>query len=115
MLRKAGAWLWKTSEVVDFEIGQTPNLERRTQVRLLTRFAGEKILLDDSIIQRADTLKQQHGFKAYDALHLACAEAGEVSVFLTTDDRLLKRAQKNRQVLNIDVRNPLDWLQEHIS
>ena len=109
-----GKWHWKSSEVVQFEIDQTPNTERRTQVSLLTRFASEVILIDDSIIQRAEIL-QDHGFKTYDAMHLACAESANASIFLTTDDRLLKRAQQKRKILNTDVRNPLDWLQEQLN
>jgi len=42
------------------------------------------------------------------ALHLACAEQRQVDVFLTTDDRLLRRAQ--RLSISITVENPLIWL-----
>ena len=108
-----GKWIWKSSEVVQFEISQTPNLERRAQVQLLTNFADETIVIDELIIQRAEIL-QNNGFKAYDALHLACAESAKSSVFLTTDDRLLKRAQKTKNLLKVSVHNPLNWLQEQL-
>lgn len=49
-------------------------------------------------------------FKALDALHIACAEAGKADVILTTDDDLIKRA--SRSVLNVDVKNPCVWLLE---
>jgi len=52
------------------------------------------------------------GFSAFDALHLACAESGEVDVFLTTDDRLLRKAGTYAKQLRVRVENPLTWLRE---
>ncbi len=46
----------------------------------------------------------------HDALHLAFAEAGDADVFLTTDDRLLRKAKKFQSILNIEVENPTIWL-----
>lgn len=48
----------------------------------------------------------------FDALHLACAESGNASVFLTTDDKLLSLAIRLSQQLRIRVENPLVWLNE---
>ncbi|MCA2812513.1 MAG: hypothetical protein IM477_08160 [Microcystis sp. M090S1] len=48
----------------------------------------------------------QLGFKFYDALHLAFAEAGGADIFLTTDDRLLRKAQQYRDPINVMVENP---------
>jgi predicted nucleic acid-binding protein len=48
----------------------------------------------------------QLGFKFYDALHLAFAEAGGADIFLTTDDRLLRKAQQYRDSINVMVENP---------
>ncbi|BAG03619.1 hypothetical protein [Microcystis aeruginosa] len=52
----------------------------------------------------------QLGFKFYDALHLAFAEAGGADIFLTTDDRLLRKAQQYRDSINVTVENPVIWL-----
>ena len=46
--------------------------------------------LNDSLKSRALALEQA-GFKALDALHLACAEAAGTERFLTCDDRLIRR------------------------
>ena len=54
------------------------------------------------------------GFKEKDALHLACAESGEADLFLTTDDRLLRRAQRYQAQLYSQVKNPETWLREMI-
>ena len=52
------------------------------------------------------------GFKWFDALHLACAESSKTDVFLTTDDRLLRRGNRFRALLQVRVENPYNWLQE---
>ena len=54
------------------------------------------------------------GFKPFDALHLACAESGNADVFLTTDDRLIKRSKRFISELRVRVENPLSWLLEVI-
>lgn len=52
------------------------------------------------------------GFKWFDALHLACAESGKADIFLTTDDRLLRKAKRLSSDLRVRVENPYTWLQE---
>ena len=54
------------------------------------------------------------GFRAMDALHIASAEAAEVDVFLTCDDRLLRRAKRYSRQLNIRVENPIRFITEGI-
>ena len=49
-------------------------------------------------------------FKFQDALHLAFAKAGEADIFLTTDDRLLRKAKQYKKTLKIEVENPTIWL-----
>lgn len=102
-------WQWIWGEVVNYEIQQTPEPERRTQLSLLTRYANQFVTLNNTMIERAAALQQQ-GFHLYDALHLACAESAQATVFLTTDDKLLKRAKLQQSHLHIPVKNPLDWL-----
>jgi hypothetical protein len=52
------------------------------------------------------------GFATYDALHIACAERGEVDVLLTTDDRLIRLGKRHSSELKVRVENPLSWIQE---
>lgn len=61
--------------------------------------------VDDSVRQRAEALEQQ-GLKAIDALHVACAEAAGCELFLTCDDRLIRRYE--HEVLQ--VLNPVDFV-----
>lgn len=110
---ESGEWQWFTSEVVNFEIQQTPNAERRYEVQLLTRHAQQQILLTPAITQRTAELKRL-GFTTYDAFHLACAEAVPVEVLLTTDDAMLKRSRRMPSMLRIQLQNPLEWLWEQV-
>jgi hypothetical protein len=46
-------------------------------------------------------------------LHLAFAEAAAVTVFLTTDDQLLRKARNYINDVKINVANPVNWLMEN--
>ncbi|XOF32743.1 MAG: PIN domain-containing protein [Candidatus Electrothrix sp. YB6] len=67
--------------------------------------------LDDDIYALAEKLKHL-GIKSYDALHLCCAKKAGADVLLSTDDKLVKKSQKNKDVLDITVDNPLNWLRK---
>lgn len=108
---KIQEWEWVSSEVVDFEIHQTPDSERRFRAELVSRHASHKVLLDAGAIVRGKELEQL-GFRPYDALHLACAEKAGVDVFLTTDDALIRYANREARFIKVRVNNPLLWLKE---
>jgi predicted nucleic acid-binding protein len=108
---EADDWEWISSEVIDFEVDQTPDPERRRRVQLLASHAHRSIAIGQPETERAQQF-ESWGFAAYDALHLACAENGGADVFLTTDDRLLRQAAAYAEELRIRVENPLTWLRE---
>jgi len=110
---RSGNWEWISSEVVDFEVGQTPDMERRDRVAALIRYADERVTIETTVVTRASKLEAV-GFGVYDALHLACAEHAKVDVFLTTDDNILRLANDNCGLLEVRVGNPLTWLKEVI-
>jgi hypothetical protein len=106
-------WEWVSSEVVDFEILQTPNMERRARTWLIVQRADHKVLVDQAVVQRGREMEAM-GFGPYDSLHVACAERGKVDVFLTTDDRLIALALRHSSRLEVKVSNPLLWIREVI-
>jgi hypothetical protein len=108
---QAGALEWVSSEVVDYEIGVNPDSTRRSRVAAVAAGAARSRQLEDADERRGQELEAL-GFKAFDALHLACAEAVGADVFLTTDDKLLAKASRQAAVLRVVVRNPLHWLLE---
>ena len=106
-----GEWEWISSEAVAYEINRTPNEERQERLWSLESRSTQRLQLTESILQQAEQL-QHLGFTTYDALHLSFAISTDVDVFLTTDDKLLKRAQRYQEEITIRVANPLSWLQE---
>lgn len=99
------------SDVVDMEIAANRDPERRRRVQVLARLATERVSTSRDVLQRGDALEEM-GFDAYDALHLACAEAAGADVLITTDDRFEKRARRLQNELSVRVANPLTWIQE---
>lgn len=85
---------------------------RKQQVLNLLAIAKIEVTVTEIHIKRAHNL-QDLGFQAFDALHLACAEAARVDAFLTTDDRLLRRATSYSDRLGVLVANPVSWTLEN--
>ncbi len=110
---QGGDWQWTSSEVVDYEIEQTPDPVKRARISRLASMVQHSVLVEDKMVERAIEL-QALGFKAFDALHLACAESGGAEIFLATDDQLLRQASRVADRLLIRVENPLIWLREVI-
>ncbi len=106
-------WILLGSEVIDLEISRMPDGERKQKVGLLSSIARLRVVVGDAVERRAVELERL-GFKAFDALHIACAEAGGADVLLTTDDRLLRKARQNRRALKVRVENPVKWLMEEM-
>lgn len=104
-------WQILGSEVIDDELEQTPAGERKRQMMLWASLAITRISITEQVKSRGRELAAL-GFKAYDASHIACAEAANTDVFLTTDDRMLRLAARHRGMLQVRVENPLRWVQE---
>lgn len=108
---ESGAWLWMGSDVLELELEQTPDGERRGRTLALCSLISRSVRVGEREARRANEL-QAMGFQAFDALHLACAESARCQVLLTTDDRLLRLAARKGRDLRVKVENPLDWLTE---
>jgi predicted nucleic acid-binding protein len=104
-----GSWVLVSSDVLLFEINNAPEVQRSNILQLMAQLASETIPLTEAIKQQANHY-QAAGIQAFDAFHLASAE-GKVDIFLTTDDKFLKKAQQIL-ALQVKVLNPLQWLEE---
>ena len=102
---------WIGSDVLVYELGQTKDAERRERLILLAGQSKQTIETTEKILDRAETIESS-GFESYDAIHLASAEQAKVDIFLTTDDNLLKIANRNKQLFPFVVINPVKWLEE---
>lgn len=106
-----GYWHWFSSTVLSDEIEQTADLTKRSRIESLLAHAHQTILAGADIETRGQNLELL-GFGRMDALHIACAEIGEVDILLTTDDKLVSRAERYQVQLSVRVENPSTWLQE---
>jgi predicted nucleic acid-binding protein len=102
---------WIGSDVLNFEIDQISDLGHRNRVKLLFMYIHQYIRIEQTEVDRAKYLESL-GFGSFDALHIVCAESGEADIFLTTDDKLLKKAKRFSRKLHVKIINPLMWLKE---
>lgn len=108
---REGKATWVGSTALEIEISRNPDADRRRDVSALLALANEVVVPRSRSAERAAFL-QTLGFDPFDALHLACAEQGQVDVFLTTDDDLVRRAGRRTTELRTRVCNPVSWYRE---
>lgn len=70
--------------------------------------------MDAAVRAQAEEL-ERFGFRALDALHIACAEMALSDVLLTTDDRMLAKAKEFRRSLHVRVESPIIWLMKVVT
>ena len=104
-----GGWTLLSSGTIDFEIAQITNIEIQEQINTLYASASEHTNLTEEVIARAKDF-QTSNIKHFDSLHMALAEGANADIFLTTDDRLIKRAQNTDTRTRVS--NPVIWLME---
>ena len=105
----AGKLKLASSDIIDDELSQMPDDERREKVELLLDASSKHVSLTTNIERRA-TQFHKWNITPLDALHLAAAEAAHADYFLTTDDYLLRRAHRHADELKVRVENPAKWL-----
>ncbi len=99
------------SAALEAEIDRTPDPLRKQQVLDSLAIANIRISSTKAVLARATVLVAL-SFKTFDAFHLACAEAADADVFLTTDDRLVRKAANYQDMLKVQVTNPVNWIME---
>jgi predicted nucleic acid-binding protein len=108
-----GLWEGVSSPVILYEISKMSDKDRAIEVGLMVAKMRVAVKLTNVVHQRALAIEAL-GFSGVDALHLACAEFGKADVFLTTDDRLQKRAVRHQHNIKIEVDNPLRWFERMV-
>jgi predicted nucleic acid-binding protein len=101
---------WYFSPFLRLEIERNPDPMRRIRaLDLLTSAKGIISPTKDTVAEaeRLITL----GFARFDALHAALAHEAQIDWFITTDDRLLRAANRHLQTYRPILVNPVDWLQ----
>jgi predicted nucleic acid-binding protein len=80
------------SATLDFECGNNPYEEHRHAIHQWRNLAVSIVVADATVVSNAIDLAK-HGLGHYDALHIASAKAGKADLFVTTDDRLIKKVR----------------------
>jgi len=106
----SGEWRLACSAVLLYEVSRIADQTRRQGIRNLLGYAEPAQPLTTGIELRAGQLCAA-GFKQMDALHIASAEELKTDAFLSTDDRLVTRAQTVH--LSIPVSNPIIFNTTH--
>jgi predicted nucleic acid-binding protein len=107
----AGDLVDYSSEMARIEIGLMPDADRRGKVSAFLPGNDRIIPLNAVLLDRAEEL-QRLGFALADAVHLAAASSLSVDVFVTVDDRLLRRARRNAGQFGFRALNPAELLEE---
>jgi predicted nucleic acid-binding protein len=88
-----------------FENDRNPREDRRLATALWLQKAGRSVDVTPAVEDRARLLRSL-GFGPLDALHLAFAEDAQARWFVTTDDRLIRKALEQRDHMQIEVVRP---------
>jgi predicted nucleic acid-binding protein len=104
-------WIWIGSDALIYEIEQNTDTERKERLTLLAKETSQTVEITEKVLEQSEKL-ESFGFDEFDAIHLASAEGANVDIFLTTDDNLLKVANRNKNLLSFTVINPVKWLEE---
>lgn len=102
-------WTLITSDFIDREVDNISNVEQNEKIRIILSTAKIKVVDSGQLDSRIEELKKM-GFKTFDAAHIASAERAKADIFLSTDDRLVKRAKRYPENIRVKVENPLIWL-----
>ena len=94
------------SHILEYENMQNPFIERRNAIIEWKKIAAENIGGAKNVVARASEFTL-HGVKSKDALHIACAIEGKAEYFLTTDDNLLNKLAKTKELIVI---NPVNFI-----
>ncbi len=105
---------WIASTVVRTELEGNPNQPKREVSLALLAFASGLVAPQEATRYRAGALEAK-GFGAFDALHLASAEAAKADCLLTVDDRFISLATRLQADVSLPVLNPVDWLERRSS
>jgi predicted nucleic acid-binding protein len=96
------------SYILDYENNKNPYQERKERIKSWKKYATEDIQENSALIEKAKLLNKK-GLQKIDSLHIACAILAKCEYFLTTDDKILKRA---KLINDINVDDPIGFIKE---
>jgi predicted nucleic acid-binding protein len=108
---RSGKFQLVWSYILDYENNQNPYQERKVRIKKWKEYAISDIEETSELIETASLLNQK-GIQKIDSLHIACAILSKCEYFLTTDDKILRRA---KQIDDINIDDPIGFIKEVLS
>lgn len=108
---RSGKFQLVWSYILDYENNQNPYQERKVRIERWKEYAISNIEETSELIETASLLNQK-GIQKIDSLHIACAILSKSEYFLTTDDKILRRA---KQIDDINIDDPIGFIKEVLS
>ncbi|OIP42316.1 PIN domain protein [Candidatus Desantisbacteria bacterium CG2_30_40_21] len=99
------------SYILDYENNRNPYIERNVRISGWKKYAIQDIEENPEVLKTANLLNQI-GIQKIDSLHISCAVFSKCDYFLTTDDKILQRAD---QVDYIKINDPIGFIKEVLS
>lgn len=96
------------SYILDYENSKNPFQERKEQIIKWKKYSITDIEENTEIIKTAIALNSK-GLQKMDSLHIACAIFANADYFLTTDDKLIKKANTLTEIKTLD---PIDFIKK---
>jgi predicted nucleic acid-binding protein len=96
------------SYILDYENSKNPFQERKEQIIKWKKYAIADVEENTNIINTAILLNNK-GLQKMDSLHIACAIFAKADYFLTTDDKVNKKASA---IANIKIADPIDFIKQ---
>lgn len=104
-----GNYKWIISEVLEFELSNIADEEKRNKVISILDSAKKVINFNKRIEEKGDEIYNL-SFDLMDSYHIASAIIGNASYFISTDYALVKKGQKNADKLGIEFINPIELI-----
>jgi len=95
------------SYILDYENNANPFEERKVAIQQWRDRAKQIISGNPEIVSKAKFIQTEYRLGSADALHVACALSAKASYFITTDERIQKRAP----IINkLRILNPVEFI-----
>jgi predicted nucleic acid-binding protein len=85
-----------------YESDKITDFERKEKIKTYLELAKYTITLDEKVERRSKNLTSL-GLIGMDALHISLAEKEKVDYFISCDDKLIKKAKKNKNKIHIRI------------
>jgi predicted nucleic acid-binding protein len=96
------------SYIIDYENNKNPFQEGKEQIIKWKKYAISDVEENIEIINTAILLNEK-GLQKMDSLHIACAIFAKADYFLTTDDKVIKKANT---INNVKIVDPIDFIKQ---